>query len=61
MSDGRLRRRLEKEGLRPLLAPAGGVTQANPLTYAEGGADLLVSSAPYFAPPADVKVVIEPR
>ncbi|MDE2371493.1 MAG: hypothetical protein KGN16_21165 [Burkholderiales bacterium] len=56
-----LRRRLEMEGLRPLLAPAGGVTEANALAYAEAGADLLVSSAPYFAPPADVKVVIEPR
>lgn len=50
--------RLEAEGLRPLLAPAGGVTAANALDYARAGADLLVSSAPYFAAPADVKVVI---
>lgn len=53
-----LRRRLETEGLRPLLAPAGGVTAANALDYARAGADLLVSSAPYFAAPADVKVAI---
>ncbi len=54
-----LRLRLQSEGLTPLLAPAGGVTLANALDYARAGADLLVSSAPYFAPPADVKVVIE--
>jgi len=49
-----LRQRLEREGLRPLLAPAGGVTAANAVAYAHAGADFLVSSAPYFAPPADV-------
>ncbi len=54
-----LRERLAAEGLAPLLAPAGGVTAANALDYARAGADLLVSSAPYFAAPADVKVVIE--
>ncbi len=55
-----LRQRLDALGLRPLLAPAGGVTAANALDYARAGADFLVSSAPYFAPPADVKVVIGP-
>lgn len=55
-----LRQRLIASGLRPLLAPAGGVTAANALDYARAGADFLVSSAPYFAPPADVKVVIGP-
>jgi molybdenum transport protein len=55
-----LRRKLAAAGLRPLLAPAGGVTAANALDYARAGADLLVSSAPYFAPPADVKVSIGP-
>lgn len=54
-----LRARLDAEGLRPLLLPAGGVTRANALDYARAGADLLVSSAPYTAPRADVKVVIE--
>jgi molybdenum transport protein len=53
-----LRARLMAAGLTPLLAPAGGVTVANAVAYARAGADLLVSSAPYFAPPADVKVTI---
>jgi molybdenum transport protein len=56
-----LRERLHAEGLRPQLAPAGGVTAANALDFARAGADLLVSSAPYFAPPADVKVTITPH
>lgn len=56
-----LRQRLDTAGLRPLLAPAGGVNAANALDFARAGADFLVSSAPYFAPPADVKVVIAPR
>ena len=30
------------------------------LSFADAGAEVLVSSAPYFAPPADVKVVIGP-
>jgi molybdenum transport protein len=42
------------------LAPAGGVNLNNALAYARAGADFLVSSAPYFAPPADVKVSITP-
>lgn len=54
-----LRQQLRAEGLAPKLVPAGGVTRANALDYARAGADLLVSSAPYFAPPADVKVRIE--
>jgi molybdenum transport protein len=53
-----LRVELLAAGLTVLLAPAGGVTAANAVAYARAGADLLVSSAPYFAPPADVKVVI---
>jgi len=55
-----LRHELQAAGLAVLLAPAGGVTAANAVAYARAGADLLVSSAPYFAPPADVKVVISP-
>jgi molybdenum transport protein len=54
-----LRERLQTLGLAPKLAPAGGVTRVNALDYARAGADLLISSAPYFAPPADVKVRIE--
>lgn len=53
-----LRARLDAAGLAVRLAPAGGVTRDNALDYARAGADLLVSSAPYFSPPADVQVTI---
>jgi len=54
-----LRAALDRAGLdRPLLAPAGGVTRANAAAHAAAGADLLVTSAPYAAPPADVRVRI---
>ena len=43
---------------RPLIAVAGGVTEANAAAYAAAGADLLVTSAPYAAPPADVGVAV---
>lgn len=55
-----LRQALQASDLHPLLAPAGGVTLSNAVDFVRAGADLLVSSAPYFAPPADVRVVIEP-
>jgi len=41
---------------RPQLAAASGVNVKNAVDYARGGADFLVTSAPYFAPPADVQV-----
>ncbi len=44
--------------LRPLLLAAGGVTEVNAADYARAGADVLVSSAPYQAAPADVRVVV---
>jgi molybdenum transport protein len=53
---GELRAALLGARLAVALAPAGGVTLANAVAYAQAGADLLVTSAPYFAPPADVKV-----
>ena len=56
----KLRAMLAAAGLHPLLAPAGGVTVVNAVDYARAGADLLVSSAPYFAPPADIRVRIRP-
>ena len=56
----RLHQALRAEGLAPRLAPAGGVNRGNALAYARAGADLLVSSAPYFAPPAEVQVRIFP-
>jgi molybdenum transport protein len=44
-----------------LVAAAGGVTAANAARYAQAGARLLVTSAPYSAPPMDVKVTIARR
>ncbi|MCL1932040.1 MAG: ModD protein [Treponema sp.] len=41
---------------RCLISAAGGVTADNAAAYAEAGAALLVTSAPYYAKPADVKV-----
>ncbi len=37
---------------------AGGINSANAEAYARAGADILVTSAPYFAPPRDVAVTI---
>ncbi|WP_298233961.1 ModD protein [uncultured Azohydromonas sp.] len=51
-----LRATLQQHGLQVKLAPAGGVNATNAVAYARASADLLVSSAPYWAPPADVKV-----
>ena len=39
-----------------LLAAAGGIRADNAAAYAAAGADLLVTSAPYTAPPMDVQV-----
>lgn len=44
--------------LRPLLAAAGGIHPANAHDYAVAGADVLVTSWPYTARPADVAVTI---
>lgn len=41
---------------RPVVAVAGGVSLANAEVYAATGAQVLVSSAPYQAPPKDVQV-----
>ncbi|MBL8445842.1 MAG: ModD protein [Zoogloeaceae bacterium] len=40
----------------PLLAAAGGIRADNARRYAAAGADVLVTSAPFAAPPADVQV-----
>jgi molybdenum transport protein len=45
---------------RPKLAAAGGVNRANAAEYATAGADILVTSAPYAAPPRDVSVRFTP-
>jgi len=55
-----LRGTLSAQGLHPMLAPAGGVTLSNAVDFARAGADFLVSSAPYFAPPADIQVRLRP-
>ncbi|RAU21024.1 ModD protein [Paramagnetospirillum kuznetsovii] len=48
--------RLDYSGL--LIAAAGGINATNAGAYAEAGAAILVTSAPYSAPPVDVKVTI---
>lgn len=45
---------------RPLVAAAGGVHAGNAAEYARAGADILVTSAPYFARPCDVAVSFAP-
>jgi len=45
---------------RPLVAAAGGVKAANAAAYAQAGADILVTSSPYQAPPRDVQVRLLP-
>jgi molybdenum transport protein len=49
-------RRLQESLLAPLVAVAGGVNARNAADYARAGADILVTSAPYWAPPSDVRV-----
>jgi molybdenum transport protein len=44
---------------RPLIAAAGGINAENAALYAAAGADILVTSAPYWGKPADVSVKIE--
>jgi molybdenum transport protein len=47
---------LVSAGLHAMLAVAGGVRADNASAYVCAGADLLVASAPYTAPPKDVQV-----
>lgn len=42
------------------LAAAGGITLANAADYARAGADILVTTSPYTARPAEIAVRIEP-
>lgn len=51
------RRLVDAECMQVKLAATGGVHAANAAAYVAAGADLLVTSAPYYAPPRDVKVV----
>ncbi|WP_341992442.1 ModD protein [Azorhizobium sp. AG788] len=50
----------EAAGHGTLVAAAGGVNAGNAAAYADAGAHILVTSAPYWAAPADVKVTISP-
>lgn len=43
----------------PIIAAAGGVNAANATAYVRAGARVLVTSAPYWARPTDVSVLIE--
>ncbi|OIR07749.1 putative nicotinate-nucleotide pyrophosphorylase [mine drainage metagenome] len=47
---------LDRLGLKLVLAVAGGIRADNAAAYVRAGADLLVTSAPYTAPPRDVQV-----
>ena len=57
---GSARARMGSAHLPTLIAAAGGVTAKNAAAYVSEGANILVTSAPYWARPADVKVTIEP-
>ena len=50
------RSELKRAGLTPVLAVAGGISADNAADYVRAGADMLVTSAPYTAPPRDVQV-----
>lgn len=54
-----LRRKIDGLFPRPLIAAAGGINAGNAAAYAAAGADILVTSAPYWAKPRDVAVRIE--
>ncbi|GBQ30164.1 ModD protein [Gluconacetobacter azotocaptans] len=50
---------LLERGVCPVLAAAGGVNRLNAAAYVSEGARVLVTSAPYFAPPRDVQVTLD--
>lgn len=52
--------RIRRQSPGTRLAAAGGVNTANAERYARAGARILVTSAPYFAPPRDVAVTLSP-
>lgn len=53
--------RMEQVAPHAKVAVAGGVQETNAADYARAGVHILVTSAPYFAPPADIKVIISVR
>lgn len=50
----------EKRAYGCLLSVTGGINQSNVTEYVKTGIKLLVTSAPYYANPADIKVTIKP-
>ncbi len=52
-------RDLKQLPVKPHIAAAGGVNQSNAANYAAAGADIIVTSSPYWAKPCDVAVSIE--
>jgi molybdenum transport protein len=49
----------QASGRRARISVAGGVNPRNVGAYAAAGVHILISSAPYFAPPRDIAVTIE--
>ena len=56
---GEVAARARALGSQAVLAAAGGVNAGNAAAYMRAGAGLLVTSAPYSAPPRDVQVTFE--
>ena len=52
-------RALADHGSRPVLAASGDIHEGNAAAYAQAGADVLVTSAPFAAAPLDVKVTMD--
>ena len=50
---------LKKEFPSLLLSATGGIGEQNIVAYAQTGVDFIVTSSPYHAKPADIRVVIE--
>jgi molybdenum transport protein len=50
-----------KQDSRCMISVAGGINRDNAAEYAAAGARLIVTSAPYYANPADVKVLLRPN
>lgn len=56
----RLRATVEERASNCLLSIAGGIHRDNVSDYAATGVSLIVTSSPYYAEPADIKVVLQP-
>ncbi len=55
-----LKKEISKLNPRIRLAVSGGITGSNVTEYAKSGADMLISSWPYYADPSDLSVTITP-